>query len=79
MIYAIIILAQLVFIAWYIHKDHSKNKELIKAILSKDVHDFVAATKDDKKPVKEKEPDLVPVSSLSDKQFNKLIKKQVNG
>lgn len=79
-LFTIIILAQLIFIAWLIQSNQETTKKLIKALLSDDVTEFTNSEIAEKvvtKKQKEKEPDLVPLAELSDEDFNKAIKNQL--
>ncbi len=73
----IIIIALLILMAWLIRENHSQQKKLVKALLSKNVEEFTnSELAESVKPKKEKPADLVPLQDVSDDEFFKALKKQ---
>jgi DNA-binding HxlR family transcriptional regulator len=73
----IIILAILVYHAWYVQEHDKQVKLLTKAVLSKDLTELNNSEIIEKTPATiKKEEDLIPFEELSDKQFEKLIKQE---
>lgn len=67
----------LIYIAYKEYHTAKERKDLIKAIMSKNLTEYVS---NDKMVVKEKEikqPDFVPAETLDDKQFEQMIKQQI--
>lgn len=62
-----------VFIVVITILNNHQQKTLLKAILSKDVHEFKAATEQIKEDSSQNEDKLIPLSELSDEEFDKLI------
>ena len=79
-ILGLIVLSLLVYHAWYVRETNKKQKEMIKAIMSKNLQEYEAseiiekATNEEVKP-----PDEQPMGELDQKDFDKFIDKQVNG
>jgi len=78
---SLVIFLLLGVIVWLIRENHTQQKRLIKAILSKDLTDFTMSELAEQPVSKQKEvdPDLTPLSELDDEQFTKMIKKQAQG
>ena len=70
-----IIFASLLIHVWFIRKYFEQEKRYIKALLSKDLNDFTYSEIAEKpiKKTKEEPDDLVPLSELSDKEWNEAI------
>lgn len=68
-------------IVWLIHQYHAQEKKLIKALLSKDVHEFTMSELAERPTKKEKEveSDLIPMSDVSDEEFHKALQKMAGG
>ena len=77
MIEAISIIGLLIYIGYKEYTVAKERKDLIKAIMSKNLTEYSI---NDKMVVKEKEvkqPDFVPAETLDDKQFEQMIKQQI--
>lgn len=77
MIEGISIVGLLIYIGYKEYQTSKERKDLIKAIMSKNLTEYVS---NDKMVVKEKEikqPDFVPAETLDDKQFEQMIKQQI--
>ena len=77
MIEAISIIGLLIYIGYKEYTVAKERKDLIKAIMSKNLTEYSI---NDKMVVKEKEvkqPDFVPAETLDDKQFEEMIKQQI--
>jgi len=75
---ALTIIALVLYIAYKEYHTAKERKDLIRAILSKNLTEFTASEIIKKEVVEQKPPDLVPVEQASDKEFDKLIKEQLN-
>ncbi|KKM23157.1 hypothetical protein LCGC14_1618030 [marine sediment metagenome] len=79
---ALTLIAFFIYHGWYVWENHKQTKKLIKAIMSKDIQEFtnseIAETHSKKKQPKV-DADVVEMSELDDKEFQKVIKKQVDG
>lgn len=83
-ILGLIVLASLGLNGWLIYRYQEQEKTFITALLSKNVEEFAKAeVKQKVEPKKKKEPvtpdEFVPVTDLSDEQFERVIKKEVDG
>ena len=54
---------------------HKNQEVMIRAIIAKDVHEFIAS--EPVKEVKKKASDIVPMDDLTDEDFDTMIKKQL--
>jgi len=73
----ITIIGLLFFLGYREYQTAKERKDLIKAIMSKNLTEYSI---NDKMVVKEKEikqPDFVPAETLDDKQFEQMIKQQI--
>lgn len=76
-ILTIIILALLVYHAWYVREHDGQVEMLTRAVMSKDLTELNNSEIIKKTPaIKKKEEDLIPFEELSDKQFEKIIKQE---
>jgi len=71
-----VIIALLGFIAWQHRTFIGERKQLITALLAKDVKEFVAVNTPmpEKEPESELPPDVVSENELSDEEFNDFVK-----
>jgi hypothetical protein len=68
------------FLGYIIYSYNKERKELIRSILAKNLQELTDAELTDKfKPnaQENKKPELIPVSDLSETDFDKMIKKQL--
>jgi hypothetical protein len=73
----ITIIGLLLFLGYREYQTAKERKDLIKAIMSKNLTEYSI---NDKMVVKEKEikqPDFIPAETLDDKQFDQMIKQQI--
>jgi hypothetical protein len=77
----LVIVSLLVEIA-YLTKSHKDQlKDLLKAVIAKNLHELNTSTiieSEKSKPIKEVEPEFVPIEQVDDKKFNELIKQHGN-
>lgn len=70
----ILVLLLLAYIAYLNHRHEKERRYLLKARLAKDSIELATSEKiEDKTPASKPEIDLVPLSELSDKEFDKVI------
>lgn len=75
---ALTIVGLLIYIAYKEYHTAKERKDLLRAIMSKNLTEYTASEIIKKEVVEQKPPDLVPVEQASDKEFDKLIKQQLN-
>jgi predicted DNA binding protein len=74
-IFAILNIVFILYHAWYVYEHDKQTKMLTRALLSKDINDFIASDTVDKKQITKKaDDDLISLDSLTDRQFNKIVK-----
>ena len=76
----IINLALLGYQAYSINQAKKEREYLVKALMAKDLNDLTdnqVKQEKIKKPEPEPEPDLVPLDEVSDKMFDKALKKEM--
>jgi len=62
---------------WYVRHQAKQQKETFRAFLSRDAYEFTETTLREKPAPEEKPPEYIPMENLSDDDFNKAIKKQL--
>ena len=80
-ILGLITLASIALNAWSLYNHQEQEKRYIKALLSKDVKEFVEAdiaVKPKKKKEDKVEDEFIPMSDLSDEAWEKAIKKDLD-
>lgn len=68
------------FFIWHVRETHKEQKELVKAILAKDLTEYTQSTvieEQSKKPVQKKEEEAISIEDLSEHSFDELIAKQL--
>jgi hypothetical protein len=77
--FLIIIVLLIAFIGYRDYMDRVERKQLIRSIMAKNLTEAVQAEALDKQePIIEKEPDIVPLETMDQTDFDKMIKKQLN-
>lgn len=79
LILAGLIVVILVYHSWYVRETNKRHKELVKAVMSKNLQEYQATDIMDTESKEVEPPDELPLEELDDSQFTKLIDKQVNG
>lgn len=79
LILAGLMVVMLVYHAWYVRETNKRHKELVKAVMSKNLQEYQATDIMDTESKEVEPPDELPLEELDDSQFTKLIDKQVNG
>lgn len=78
MIEIITIIGLLIYIGYKEYTVAKERKDLIKAVMSKNLTEYVVNDKMDTKKAEEKPAEYVAAENLDDKAFDEMIKKQVN-
>jgi len=74
-ILGVLLLAILIYHAWYVNKHDDHVEILIQGILAKDVYEYNHGKDKKKKPEEETKPDLIPVSQLDNDTYFKAVNK----
>jgi predicted Holliday junction resolvase-like endonuclease len=71
-----VIVLEAIYIAYLERQFKSERKDLMKAVMAKNLQEYTSATIiESSKPKKQQEPDLIPIEEVSDKKFSEVIKK----
>lgn len=73
----ITIIGLLLFLVYREYQAAKERKDLIKAIMSKNLTEYVSNDKIKTEQTEVKPPDLIPVEQADDKEFQKMIKQQL--
>ena len=79
-ILAVTNIALIAFLYFSEHNNRKERRQLINRIIAKDSNEVISLDVADNLPKKEKPvvSDLMPIDSLSDSDFDKMIKQQIN-